>query len=92
MVIVLEKLTAGQEIEEKRIFRSIVVVEILITVFVAAPVYNGAVYRTHQEMNWQQQVQIPHIGGYKRYINSNVNQAPAYTAIIGIAKVFQFVP
>lgn len=50
MVVVLKKLAQHQEIEWEGVFAMIVVVKIGIAVLVPAPVYNGAMDRTHQKV------------------------------------------
>ncbi len=50
----------------------IVVIKVAVAVFVTAPVYNSALYRSHQEVYRQQQEPDP--AGCKSYVKSNVSQ------------------
>ena len=53
MVVILEQFTQQENTPWLRIFGMVAILIILITLFVATPVYNGALYRTHQEMDRQ---------------------------------------
>lgn len=53
VMVVLEQFTQHQKVEWRRVFGFILVIEIGIAIFVAAPVDNSAMYRPHHKMDGQ---------------------------------------
>jgi hypothetical protein len=59
VVVILHQLSASDKIYWQGVVRVITVVEILITVFVAAPIDDRSMDRTHQKMNGKERIHPP---------------------------------
>lgn len=53
VVIVLHQLAHQKNVNRYAVFAMVVVVVIAVAIFMAAPVYNGAMYRPHKKMHRQ---------------------------------------
>nr|GFC79458.1 hypothetical protein [Tanacetum cinerariifolium] len=88
--VVLEELTKGQKIQRQRVLRLIVVVEVLVAVFMAAPVHDSAVNRAHQEVDGEEQILPPRRS--EADVKQHVSGTPAEARIDSATKGFERFP
>ena len=94
MVVVLEKFAHHKKIEYQRVLRLIVVVEVLVAVLVAAPVYDCTVDGPHQKVNRQQEEKSPvHIQIHEsQNIENRVQSTPPNARCPRASQFFEKLP
>ena len=97
MVVILEQFAHHKEIEHKRIAAFVVIVEVLVTVFMSAPVDNSTMDWTHQKMNGQQEIHQPMRAcqvkkGNAAHIHGNIKNAPSNPHRHIVCETIEFCP